>query len=138
MKDRSSIPKILLHGFFLVSTNLFSIIAAVVIVELAAIESNKLIQSSIALIINIILYLIVFKLMNGIQKDIMKIDNFSMFAIILIISMALLPSVFYPMHFLTHGAWGNIDNLIATWPYQLIVNGFCLILNYFIIGGTKK
>jgi len=137
MKDHSSILKILLHGFFLISANLFSIMAAVVIVQLTSIEPNRPLQSSIALIINVITYLIVFKLMSGIQKDIMKIENFSMFAIILIISMALLPSVFYPLHFLTHGDWGNIDNLLATWPFQLTVNGLCLVLNLFILKSSK-
>ncbi len=137
MKDHSSILKILLHGFFLISANLFSIMAAVVIIQLTSFESNRLVQSSIALIINIITYLIVFKLMSGLQKDIMKIDNFSMFAIILIISLALLPSVFYPIHFLTHRDWGNIDNLLATWPFQFIVNGICLVLNLFILKSSR-
>jgi len=138
MDKLSSLLRILLHGFFLISTNLFSIIAAFAIVQLASIDPDKLLQSSIALIINIGVYLLVFKMMHSVQEEIMKIDNFSMFAIILLISLALLPSVFYPLHFLTQGYWSSFDNLPATWPFQLIVNGLCLVLNYYIFSGSKK
>lgn len=133
MKTRSSLLRILLHAFFLISANLFSVMAAFAIVQIIAIDAEKILQSSIALIINIGVYLAVYKLMNGIQKEVMKIDNFSMFAIILLVSLALLPSVFYPMHYLTQGKWSSFDNLIVTLPFQLIVNGICLVINYFML-----
>ena len=138
MKSWSSLLLILLHGFFLVSANLFSIMTAFVIIQFFSSGPDKILQSSIALIINLGVYLVVFKLMNGIQKEIMKIDDFSMFAIILLISLALLPSVFYPLHFLMQGYWSSVDNLLATWPYQLIVNGLCMVLNYFIFSRQKS
>lgn len=138
MKNRSSLLRILLHGFFLISANLFSVMAAFAIVQIIAIDAEKILQSSIAMIINIGVYLAVYKLMNGIQKEVMKIDNFSMFAIILLVSLALLPSVFYPMHYLTQGKWSSFDNLIVTLPFQLIVNGICLVFNYFIFSKQKS
>ena len=138
MKSWSSLLRILLHGFFLVSANLFSIMVAFVIIQFFSSGPDKILQSSIALVINLGVYLVVFKLMNGIQREIMKIDDFSMFAIILLISLALLPSVFYPLHFLMQGNWSSVDNLLATWPYQLIVNGLCLVLNYFIFSRRKS
>lgn len=137
MKSWSSLLRILLHGFFLVSANLFSIMLAFVIIQSFLEEPDKIIQSSIALIINLLVYLVVFKLMNGVQKELMRIDNYSMFAIILLISLALLPSVFYPLHFLTQGYWSSVDNLLAMWPYQIIVNGLCLVLNFYILSGKK-
>ena len=112
--------------------------AAFAIVQIIAIDAEKILQSSIALIINIGVYLAVYKLMNGIQKEVMKIDNFSMFAIILLVSLALLPSVFYPMHYLTQSKWSSFDNLIVTLPFQLIVNGICLVFNYFIFSKRKS
>lgn len=133
MNKRLSIFRILLHGFFLISVNLFSMIAAFAIIQFVSTDTDKIIQSFIALIINVGIYIFVFRLMNGIQEEIMKIDDFSMFAIILLVSLALLPAIFYPMHYLTQGNWSSFDNLLATWPYQVVVNGLCLVINFFIM-----
>ena len=133
MNKWSSLLRILLHGFFLISANLFSIITAFAIIQFVSTDTDKIIQSFIALIINVGIYIFVFRLMNGIQEEIMKIDDFSMFAIILLVSLALLPAIFYPMHYLTQGYWSSFDNLLATWPYQIVVNGLCLVINFFIM-----
>lgn len=138
MNKWSSLLRILLHSFFLISANLFSVMVAFVVVQVAVIDEEKIIQSSLALVINIGVYWLVYKIMHGIQEDVMKIDDFSMFAIILLISLALLPTIFYPMHYLTQGYWSSFDNLLTTWPFQLIVNGLCLVLNFFIISIPKK
>ncbi len=138
MKSWSSLLRILLHGFFLVSANLFSIMTAFVIIQFFSSGPDKILQSTIALIINLGVYLVVFKLMNGIQKEIMKIDDFSMFAIILLISLALLPSVCYPLQFQRKGTRRSADNSHATWPDQLMENRLCLVLNYFIFSRQKS
>ena len=132
MNKRSALLRIPLHGFFLISSNLFSVMAAFVIVLITEI-SEDLIQSTLALLINLGLYLLVYKLLNGIQEGIMKIDNFSMFAIIFLVSLALLPAVFYPMQYLIQGYWSSFDNLLAIWPFQIFVNGLCLVMNYFFL-----
>lgn len=136
-KRSGAILRILLHAFFLISLNLFAIIGAFVFMQMSGIEADKMIQSAVALIINLVIYIVVFRIMAGVQKDIMAIDNLSMFIIILLVSLALLPSVFYPMHYLTQGYWSTFDNILATWPYQLVVNGLCLTLNYFIFSRSK-
>ncbi len=138
MNKWSSLLRILLHSFFLISANLFSVMVAFVVVQVAVIDEEKIIQSSLALVINIGVYCLVYKIMHGIQEDVMKIDDYSMFAIILLVSLALLPTIFYPMHYLTQGYWSSFDNLLTTWPFQLIVNGLCLVLNFFIISTPKK
>ena len=138
MNKRSSLLRILLHGFFLISANLFSVMVAFVLVQVALLNEEKIIQSSLALVINIGIYWLVYKVMSRIQEEIMRIDNFSMFAIILLVSLALLPAIFYPMHYLTQGYWSSFDNLLATWPFQLVVNGLCLVMNYYLLQGEKK
>lgn len=138
MNKQSSLLRILLHGFFLISTNLFSVMIAFVIVRVALLNEEKIVQSSLALVINIGIYWLVYKVMSRIQDDFMRIDNFSMFAIILLVSLALLPAIFYPMHYLTQGYWSSFDNLLVTWPFQLIVNGLCLVMNYFLLRSEKK
>jgi len=138
MNRKKEIIRILLHGFFLVSTNLFSVMAAFVAVKILSIPPDRLVQSAIALVINVIIYIVVFKVMAGIQKELMSLDNFSMMITVLLISLALLPAVFYPLHYLTQDYWSSFENLLATWPYQLIVNGICLVLNYFIFSIKKQ
>lgn len=137
MSKKTDILRILLHGFFLVSTNLFSVMATFVAVKMLSLPTERIIQSSIALVINVIIYIVVFRIMAGIQKGIMGLDNFSMMITVLLISLALLPAVFYPLHYLTQGYWSSFNNLMATWPFQLLVNGICLVLNYFIFS-TKE
>ena len=137
MKRPPDILRILLHAFFLIAVNLFSIVGAFVLIQLSGYESHRITQSVVALVINLLIYLAVYRVMANIQKELMDIDNLSMFIVILLISLALLPSVFYPMHYLTQGRWSSFDNILATWPYQLVVNGLCLTLNYFILSGAK-
>lgn len=137
MKNRLEILSVLLHGVFLVSANMFSAIVSFVVVQGLTLPSDRIIQSSIALIINLGIYFAVYKLMFGVQKEIMKIDGFSMFAILLLISLALLPAIFHPFYYLTHGHWSSLDNLFTIWPFQLIVNGLCLVLNYYILSKQK-
>ena len=138
MNKQSSLLHILLHGFFLISANLFSVMVAFVIVQVALLNEERIVQSSLALVINIGIYWLVYKVMSRIQEEIMRIDNFSMFAIILLVSLALLPAIFYPMNYLAQGYWSPFDNLLVTWPFQLVVNGLCLVMNYYLLQSEKK
>jgi len=133
MQKQSAILRILLHAFFLISVNLFSVTAAVLIIHLMKIDASEMAQSGVALLINLMIYLMIYKLMNGIQAMIMQIDDFSMMAIILISSLSLFPAVFFPLHFLIKGAWSSFDNVLRVWPFQFIVNGLCLVINFFIL-----
>ena len=137
-KKQNSLLRIVLHGFFLVSLNLFSVMMAIIIMQISAIGHEKIIQSSIALVINVGVYLLVYKLMNGIQYEIMGIDNFSMLITILLTSLALLPILYYPVDFLMSGSWSSTHKLMTTWPYQLIANGLSLISNFFIFSKSRK
>jgi hypothetical protein len=137
MQKQSAILRILLHAFFLISVNLFSVTAAVLVMYLMKIDGGEMTQSGIALLMNLMIYLLIYKLMNGIQAMIMQIDDFSMLAIILLSSLALFPALFYPLHFLIKGTWSNFDDILSVWPFQFIVNGLCLVINNFILSKRK-
>jgi len=137
MNKKTSILRIFLHGFFIVSANLFSIAIAFAIVHISSLPSDRFIQGAAALVVNLGTYAIVFKMMQGVQRQLMDIDNFFMLSTIFLVSLALLPSVFYPLHYLTQGHWSSFDNLLAIWPFQLLVNGLCLVLNYFVLSKRK-
>jgi hypothetical protein len=137
MQKQSAILRILLHAFFLISVNLFSVAAAVLAIYLMKTDAGEMAQSGIALLINLMIYLLIYWLMRGIGAMIMQIDDFSMLAIILLSSLALFPAVFYPLHFLIKGAWSSFDDILSVWPFQFIVNGLCLVLNYFVLSKRK-
>lgn len=96
-----------------------------------------MVQSAMSLGINLLIYLAIYRLMKAMQSEVMQIDDFSMMTIILISSFALLPAVFYPLHYLIKNEWGSFDNMLKVWPFQLIVNGLCLVINYFILSKRK-
>ena len=136
MKKSTAILGILLHGFFLVSVNLFSLAVAFAVVQITSLPPNKLLHSGIALSVNLIIYYVVYQVMKQVQKELIVIEDFAMFATIFLISLALMPAVFYPLHYATSGNWSTFDNLLAIWPFQMLVNGLCLIFNFYIL--SKK
>jgi len=130
--------RIVLHGFFLISLNLFALVSAVIIMIFVGIQQGEWFQAGIALIVDLGLYYLVFKLMAGIQKTVMQIDDFTMLAIILMASLALFPSIFYPLQYLMKGEWVNFSKILEIWPFQFIVNGLCLVFNYFFYDSKSR
>lgn len=133
MKIRLSIFSILLHGFFIVAANLFSIAIAFALIQIASLSAGKLMQSLIALSINIVIYIGVFKIMRAVQRELIEINDIAKMTTVYLISLAMLPAAFYPMYFLTQGHWSTFENVLAVWPFQIVANGICLLLNYSIV-----
>ena len=126
-----TILRILLHGFFLMSLNLFSIIVSIVLFRSVSIAEGGLMHSAVLLLINVSVYLLVLLLIRNMKSDVMDIDDFSMLAITLMISMALLPLFYHPLYFLVRGYWSSLGNLVLVWTFQIVANGLCLVLNHF-------
>jgi uncharacterized membrane protein YjfL (UPF0719 family) len=138
MKNNNPVLGILLHGFFLVSVNLFSLAGAFALLHISSIPSDKLIQASIALCVNLVVYMIVYSLMKAVQKELIEITDFAMLSTVFLISLALMPVIFYPLHFAARGSWSTFDNLLAIWPFQMLVNGLCLVLNFFVLSRKAR
>ena len=130
--------RIVLHGFFLISLNLFALISAVIIMIFVGIQQGELFQSGIALIVDLGLYYLIFRLMEGIQKTVMQIDDLTMLAIILMASLALFPTIFYPLQYIMKGEWVNFNKILEIWPFQFIVNGLCLVANFFFSNSKSQ
>lgn len=130
--------RIVLHGFFLISLNLFALMSAVIIMIIWGIQQGEWLRSVLALSVDLGIYILVFKVMAGIEKSLMQIDDFNMFAFILIASLALFPTIYYPMQYMIKGEWVNFNQILEIWPFQLIVNGLCLIVNYFFIDWKSR
>ena len=136
MDRYSSIIRILLHSLFLISLNLFSTILALLVSHLFAVEFDHFWQSFLTYIINLSLYIIIYRIMKSIQEEVMKIDDRSMLVIILLASLAFMPFVYFPLNFMIKGYWVELQQIYAIWPYQFAVNAVCLIMNFFVL--TKK
>lgn len=123
--------RIILHAFFLIALNLFSLIAGVIITLLIGGFKHEVFQSGSAFVFNAIMYFLVFKFMAGIQKEVMHIDNFFMVIIMLISSVVLFPLVFIPLQYMISGNWQSVGAATNVWPFLLVTNGLCLSVNYF-------
>lgn len=123
----------LLHAAFLVVLNLFSHNFFVIASHIVSLHSGPIIQSVLTMLSNVAIYAGVFHLMSVIDKEMMNIADFSMLAILLLTSMALLPVFYYPLHYSISGSWNNFNFFLEFWPYQLIVNGLCLVMNFFLL-----
>lgn len=138
MKPAQKVLPILLHGFFMISVNLFSAMAAVLFLHLVHLSSTRWMEASIALVINVVVYFGVYKLMKNIEPRILRLDDVLMLLMVLVMSLALLPTVYYPMYYLMHGGWSSLDNLWSIWPYQVMANGICLILNFYVLSAKIR
>jgi hypothetical protein len=110
--------------------------AAVLLDLISRLELNEPGKLIMALIINGSVYILIFKLMSGIQKDIMKVGGMIMLFIILLISLILFPAIFYPIHFLIKGEGPDFTIILKHWSFQVLVNGMCLFLNFTLL--SKK
>ncbi len=125
--------RIVLHAVFLIALNLFSLISGVITTIFLSNFQNDLAQSGIALIFNIAFYLLIFKFMTGIQKEVMHIDNLSMLVIMLISSLVLFPVVFIPLQYMISGNWQSLEIVWKISPFLLITNGLCLLINFYFL-----
>ena len=133
MKNWLSVLSIILHSFFVVATNLFSIGIAFAATQFTSLSSGRIGQAVMALVINLVIYVLVFKIMRVVQKELIEINEVAKLSTVFLVSLALLPAIFYPMYFLTQGYWSSFENVQAIWPYQMVANGLCLLTNYFIV-----
>ncbi len=125
-----------MHGFFLVALNLFSIVFSIIVFRSVSFTEGGLVHGASLVMINLVIYLLVLWLMRGLHSDIMDVDDFSMLAGILVISLALLPVFYHPLYYLIKGYWSSLDNLIMVWSFQIVVNGLSLLLNRYWLNKT--
>ncbi len=126
--------KILLHGMFLTVLDLCAIVFSVVLFLMAGINtSNVVYQTGLAVAVSLLLYFVIYYFIRTSGYDIMNLEDLKMTIVVLVISIALLPAIYYPMHYITHGYWSTLHNMLANWPFQLVVNSTCLAGNLYFV-----
>lgn len=123
--------RVVMHGFFLTSNNLFSGATAFLILHLARLKPGFEAVSVFSMLFCIGVYTAIYYLMKRIQPEIMKIDSVSMGIFIFLFSLLLQPALIHPLMAMVRG--GGYSSPI---PYielllPVIINSSCLLLNRF-------
>ncbi len=136
MSRGRTLLRILMHGFFLVVLNLFSIVFSIIVFRSVSFTEGGILHGVTLVTINLVIYLLVLLLMKGMKTDVMDVDDFSMLAGILMISLALLPVFYHPMFYLVKGYWSSFGNLTLVWSFQIVANGLSLVFNRYWLNKT--
>ena len=133
MAQRSNIVlRILMHGFFLTSLNLFSAAIAFLIHKLLGMPINYVSSSIITTVACLTVYVLIFVLMRRIQPTIMQLDNMTMGIAILVFSILLQPALIHPIVLFFSETGYNSISFVGELMLPLIINTCCLLVNHFI------
>lgn len=121
------------HSFLMTVFNLTSIIGGFCIFKAFKFSNQMIVQSFIAVIINIMI-LFVWYYVNNLYLKSLRIDLQTIKNLITVSLTGMLwtPFVFIPIHFVTQSYMTNFGNIIAIWIYQAVL---CIIL---FIGDSIK
>ncbi len=136
-RKKYDVVSMIMHGFFLTSLNLFAILLSFTLFVVFNPSNQLIFQAFTALFLNIALYYMVYFMMKRLGSSLMMIPDLGMLLATIGISLALLPVVFFPLSYLSQGYWISVDNLFVVWPYQLMANGICLIISFFVLKNKK-
>ena len=128
--------KIILHSFILAVINIISIIFGFGIYHFLMQYNQLAIQIPIAALFSIIVFttwIVVIK-----YKNITKIfpEGWLQFLLILLFSLAWIPVIFVPLHYITPGYLTFYGNIYLNWVFQIPINIIIILIAYFII--SKK
>jgi len=129
----NTILRVLMHGFFLTSLNLFSGSIAFFVLKLSGISITYAASGIIAAIACLLVYFLIFKLMSNIQPVVMRIDHFSMGIAILIFSIILQPALIFPLTSFISESENQSINLLYELVLPALTNTGCLLANHFFL-----
>lgn len=126
--------KILLHGMFLTVLDLCAVVFSAVLLMIIGINASGIVyQMVVAIAVGLLLYFAIYYFIRSGGYDIMQLEDLKMLVVVLVISMALLPAIYYPLHYVTHGYWSSFHSMLVNWPFQFMVNSICLAGNFYFI-----
>ena len=131
--------KIILHSLVLAIVNIVSIIFGFGIYHFFTRYNQLAIQVPIASLFSIIVFttwVVIIK-----YRNISKIfpEGWLQFLLILLFSLAWIPVLFVPLHYITQGYLTSFGNIYLNWVFQIPTNIVIILIAYFIISpGAKK
>jgi hypothetical protein len=130
--------KIILHSLILAIINIISIVFGFGIYHFLTRYNQLAIQVPIASVFSIIVFtswIVIIK-----YRDISKIfpEGWLHFLLIFLFSLAWLPIIFVPLHYITQGYLTYFGNIYLNWIFQMPTNIVIVLIAYFIIVSPKS
>ncbi|MDZ7608487.1 MAG: hypothetical protein U5K79_23530 [Cyclobacteriaceae bacterium] len=125
--------RVLMHGFFLTSLNLFSGSIAFLVLKLSGISINYAASGILAAVTCLGVYFLIHKLMSHIQPSVMKIDHLTMGIAIFVFSLILQPALIHPLTTLFVESEDQPLILLYELILPAVINSACLLMNHFLL-----
>ncbi|MEA2015146.1 MAG: hypothetical protein U9O59_00255 [Actinomycetota bacterium] len=127
-----------LHGFILAVVNMIGIVFGFGVYHFLMRYNQMLMQAPVAAVFSIIVFttwIVVLKYKNVTRLlPECKLE----FLLVFLFSMAWLPIIFIPLHYVTQGYITSFGNVYVNWLFQIPVNIFIVLIAYLIVSGKPR
>ncbi len=125
--------RVILHSFILSLINLISIVFGFGVYHFFMSYNQLAIQIPVGAVFSIIVFTtwVVILKYKGVSR-LLPESRIEIFLIFLL-SLAWLPIIFVPLHFITQGYLTSFGNIYINWIFQVPVNLIIVIIFYFIL-----
>jgi len=129
--------RVILHSFILSLINLISIVFGFGVYHFFMSYNQLGIQIPVGAVFSIIVFTtwVVILKYKGVSR-LLPESRIEIFLIFLL-SLAWLPIIFVPLHFITQGYLTSFGNIYINWIFQVPVNLIIVIIFYFILFSKK-
>lgn len=127
-----------LHGFILAVVNMIGIVFGFGVYHFLMRYNQMLMQAPVAAVFSIIVFttwIVVLK-----YKNVTRLlpEGKLEFLLVFLFSMAWLPIIFIPLHYVTQGYITSFGNVYVNWLFQIPVNIFIVLIAYLIVSGKPR
>ncbi len=132
--------RVILHSFILSMVNIISILFGFGVYHFFMDYNQLSIQVPVGAVFSIIVFIswVIILKYKGVSW--LLLESRLEPLLILLLSLAWLPVIFIPLHYLTQGYLTTFGNIYVHWIFQIPVNLIIVIIFYFIMftGSTRK
>jgi len=125
----------ILHGFILAAINIVGIVFGFGVYHFLIRYNQLLMQVPVAAVFSIIVFTTWIVILK--YKNVTRLlpEGKLEFLLIFLFSMAWLPIIFVPLHYITQGYITSFGNVYVNWLFQIPVNILIVLIAYLIISG---
>jgi len=131
--------KIILHSFILAVINIIAVLFGFGVYHFFMEYNQLAVQIPVSAVFSIIVFTTWIVILK--YKNISKLfpEGWLEFLLILLFSLAWLPLIFLPLHYITRGYITAFGNIYLNWIFQIPTSIVIVLIAYFIISsGSKK
>ncbi len=130
-----NIFKIVLHSFILATINIIGVVFGFGVYHFLIRYNQLLMQIPMAAVFSVIVFTTWIVILR--YKNVLKLlpEGKLEFFLIFLFSMAWLPVIFIPLHYITQGYITSFGNIYINWLFQIPTNILIILITYLIISG---